>query len=164
MSVPIPIGPRTAKERLNRCTEVMTAVKKSSQAAMQMWVQTHITARLPTWLARKTAHDAFSRHTMVFSNVPGPPEIVRFSGEPVLGIHALFPNLLPQILMLSYGGGVFCNLSIDDTLLEGAAKEIPELYLEELRELAEAYGIEVRGEDLVLESSPGKYFQLPTMQ
>ena len=40
---------------------------------------------LPQFIQRKTAFDIFSRHSMVFSNVQGPPTAVTICGERILG-------------------------------------------------------------------------------
>jgi len=60
-------------------------------------VQNHVLALAPDFLVKKTAHDVFSRHTMVFSNLPGPTEDLVFCGETVTGMQIIFPNLIPQV-------------------------------------------------------------------
>jgi hypothetical protein len=97
---------------------------------------------------------------MVFSNVPGPADIVKFGGEPVVGIQVVFPNLIPQALLLSYGGGIFCNISLDDEPLENVSTDLPQLYLEELRELAKEYGVNAKDSDVLMPESTGRYFRL----
>ena len=37
------------------------------------------------------------RHSLVFSNVPGPPAPFAVGGEPVLGLLPLYPNLITQV-------------------------------------------------------------------
>ena len=61
-------------------------------------------ALAPDFLVKKTAHDVFSRHTMVFSNLPGPTEDLVFCGETVTGMQIIFPNLIPQV-------GIHMNLT-----------------------------------------------------
>lgn len=47
------------------------------------------------------AQQLFSRHTLVFSNVPGPAQPVSIGGKRVLGIYSAFPNLITQVLATS---------------------------------------------------------------
>ncbi len=44
------------------------------------------------------AQDLFSRHSIVFSNLPGPAEEMYLCGEKLLGMQAVFPNLLAQVI------------------------------------------------------------------
>lgn len=76
----------------------------------------------------------------MFSNVPGPQESLYYAGKKMVGMQVLFPNLLPQALILSYDGGVYFNLSVDPEVTDQHA-QLPRLYLEEARALAQCYGL-----------------------
>lgn len=142
VSVPLPLAPVTAKERLHKCHATTTKVKKSPTAFVQMYLQNLLPKILPQFLQQKTAFDIFSRHTMVFSNVPGPSDLISLCGEEVVGMQILFPNILPTVILISYAGGIYFTMNLDDDEMPGAAEELPKYYLEELRELAGEYGVD----------------------
>ena len=114
---------------------------------------------LPQFLQQKTAFDIFTRHSMVFSNVPGPGQDIYVCGEKVVGMQILFPNLLPQSLLISYSDSIFFNMSLDDENLPAAAfTELPGYYLAELRELATAYGVDASDAGILSALSPEGVF------
>lgn len=77
----------------------------------------------------------------MFSNLPGPAQPLLFGGEKVLGMQIIFPNLIPQVIIISYAGGVYFNMSLDPDLVDGHV-ELPRLFLEECADLARSYGVD----------------------
>lgn len=152
VSVAMPLAPSTAKGRLLECHATTALVKKSPTAFIQMYLQNLLPKVLPRFLQQKTAFDIFSRHTLVFSNVPGPSEMISLCGEQVVGMQILFPNILPTVILISYAGGVFFNMNLDDDEMPGAVDELPKYYLEEFKELAAEYGVDT--EDMLNDLSP----------
>lgn len=142
VSIPIPFQPLSAKERLYKCHATTSALKRSPTPGVQMWLQNFLPNILPQAFQQKTAFDIFSRHTCVFSNVPGPADLISLCGEQVVGMQILFPNILPNVILISYAGAIYFNMNMDDELLPGAAEELPKYYLEELKELAKEYGLD----------------------
>lgn len=130
--------------RLKECHKTTVALKNSPMALATLWIQNNVLPCLPKFFQQKAALDLFQRHTMVFSNVPGPSRSIRLCGERVVGLQAIFANLLPQIIMLSYGGAIFANLVVDEEIVTDA-NIIEELYLLELLDLCKAYDIELPG-------------------
>ena len=84
----------------------------------------------------------------VFSNLPGPTEELVFCKERVKGMQIIFPNLIPQVIIISYAGGVHFNMSLDPELVDAHA-ELPQLFLEECAELARCYDIPADVKDIV---------------
>lgn len=76
----------------------------------------------------------------VFSNVPGPQQAMYFANEQMIAIQVLYPNLLPQVIALSYNGGIHMNIVVDPDMLRGA-DEIPGYFVDELVALARAYNL-----------------------
>ena len=108
----------------------MSQLKTAPTAGVQLWLQRVIPLILPQFLQQKTAFDIFTRHSMVFSNVPGPGQDIYLCGEKVVGMQILFPNLVPQCLLISYSDSIFFNMSLDDENLPAAAfAELPGYYL-----------------------------------
>ena len=140
-SLQAPVGEATPLARLAAVRAHVAALKASPVVAVQYWVQSVLLPLLPTWLGQKTAYDIFSRHSTVFSNLPGPEECVAVAGcgEPLLGLQVTFPNLLPQALLLSYHGNIYFNLSLDGAAVDVAL--LREAWLAELAELALALHI-----------------------
>ena len=160
ISCPLPIGSSSSRERLLKSSQEMSFVKASSMAPIQMFLQTFILPLLPQFLQRKTAYDIFSRHSIVFSNVPGPPAPIHFCGEKVLGIQVIFPNLLPQTLIISYAGEMFMNMVLDTQLAEQGETLLPQYYLEEALSLAKAFEIEADVASVVSPVSEGGIFSV----
>ena len=144
----MPLGAGSAKDRLKACNKSTTQLKSTSLVGMQYWIQSNILPLLPSFLAQKTAHDVFSRHSMVFSNLPGPEEQVSLGSKKLLGLHAIFPNILPQVLLLSYHGGIFLNMSLDGNLVKDVDL-LRDCYLQELREMAGDFDIDCSDEEML---------------
>eukprot|EP01038_Epipyxis_sp_PR26KG_P016363 gene16363-22302_t len=141
VSVDLPICSTTAKDRVSDCSIITTKMKTSPAAYLQLWIQDNIISILPKFIGQQIAYDVFTRHSMVFSNLPGPSEPFTFCDSKLLGIQAIFPNLIPQVIIISYNGDVFFNMSVDPDVID-MHSYLPSLYISELKELAESFGIE----------------------
>ena len=65
-----------------------------------------------------------------------------FAGEPLLGIQVVFPNLLPQGLLLSYAGNIHFNMVLqNDALGTDGASIIRQAWRDELQDMGEALGV-----------------------
>ena len=54
-------------------------------------------AGVPQVEASRSASDTMSKHTCVFTNVPGPRDTVHILGQPVVGLSIFVNNILPQV-------------------------------------------------------------------
>lgn len=79
-----------------------------------MFSQNYIAPHLPIPQARHQVADLMSRHSTVFSNVPGPPFSCKLAGKEVTGAQMVFSNLVPQIGLLSYRGYVYGNFCMEE--------------------------------------------------
>lgn len=79
-----------------------------------MFSQNYIAPHLPIPQARHQVADLMSRHSTVFSNVPGPPFSCKLAGKEVTGAQMVFSNLVPQIGLLSYRGNVYGNFCMEE--------------------------------------------------
>lgn len=140
VSAPLAVNEATPVGRLQASAKTTTALKTSPNALVQLFFQNSIVSQLPQFFQRQVALDVFARHSMVFSNVPGPATKVYYCGEAIESMQINFPNLIPQVILISYNGGIFFNMSIDTQELD--AKLLGELYLKELRSLAQELGVE----------------------
>lgn len=160
VSVPIPLASTSVKDRLHQCNVTTSEILKSPTASVQMRIQQILPNLLPKFLQQKITFDIFRRHTMSFSNVAGPTKVSFLGGNRVEGIQVLFPNLLPAGIVVSYAGGLYLNINMDDDDLPGAADDLPRFYIEELNELASAF--EVDSEIILTQKSLDGYFSIST--
>jgi len=141
LSLPMPVGVSEARQRVDATHATFASVKASAEAAAAR-LAVQINSCSPPLLLGTVAQQLFSRHTCVFSNVPGPAEAVYIAGQRVVAIYSAFPNLILQVLCLSYNGQMYMSIACDDSIPQ--ADDLAALYLDELRELAKAYGVQDR--------------------
>ncbi|GMH49048.1 hypothetical protein TL16_g00431 [Triparma laevis f. inornata] len=87
-----------------------------------------IPPKLPVNLGRQTVYDTFIRHSIIFSNVPGPAQPVKFGGQQVTETQMYFNNLVPQVGILSYDGKIFMNMNIDTEAIPGSEQAFARHY------------------------------------
>ena len=129
VSAAIPVTGTSAVKRVKMAQRTMKEIKQSPDAYVAQWIQEN---GLST---KDLVHGLFARHTCVFTNVPGPTEEIRFGGAKVKGIQMLFPNIIPQLSVLSYANKMYFNFNIDKEVCKGW-EQLPQFYMEELAELA----------------------------
>jgi diacylglycerol O-acyltransferase / wax synthase len=159
LSVDLPMNSPSAVDRVMECNKNMSELKTSPIAFVTLWIQSNLLSYLPVALQRQIGFDLFSRHTMVFSNVPGPNKPITLAGEKVVNMQVVFPNLLPQVILVSYAGSVFNCMVIDDKLIENPQK-LCEYYLEDLREVAKKYNVDYSSEAMLSDRTPGNEFDM----
>lgn len=75
----------------------------------------------------------------------------------MVGLQVMFPNILPQVMIVSYGGGVFFNMNVDvDDVSE--PEKLAEFFLAEVTELAEHYGVDTSPVHMLSPRSTGGTF------
>lgn len=94
----VPLAAPSALERLEQTHAVFSRIKGSLEPFVAKMLTAANAAALPSCAARKVARDTLSRHSLVFSNVPGPAEPLAICGQRVLGLHACYPNMIPQVV------------------------------------------------------------------
>ena len=62
-------------------------------------------------------------------------------GQPVVGLLPAFPNLIPQVLCVSYHARMWMSLVVDPNAIVQPQKLV-DYYLDELKKLAEAAGVD----------------------
>jgi hypothetical protein len=162
LSVPLPMDALVVTDRLEQCHTTMEAMKTSVDALVQLYLQDNLLSKAPEFLIHQTAFDSIARHSLIFSNVPGPQKTAYFANEPVAGLYAMFPNLINQVLILSYNGAVFMNMAVDSNII----KDIPGLqkaFMQEAIELAETYGLSTDAANMLAETSSGGEFAVTSV-
>lgn len=113
MSASIHVDQVDIMDRLEAIRTTTSFLKSSPRAFVQLWMQNNIVSKLPVFLAQKTADDIFDRHSLVLTNVPGPEQSCWFAGKQVTEVQLLFPNVIPQVDLLSYAGSIYGNIIYD---------------------------------------------------
>jgi WS/DGAT C-terminal domain/Wax ester synthase-like Acyl-CoA acyltransferase domain len=125
-SIDMCLGEEDIEERLRRIHTNTMALKTSPIVPVTMWIQNRICPWLPRSVTRQTLYDTFCRHSLVFSNVPGPSVKCLLAGKLVTGIQMFYPNLIPQVGLLSYAGYIHGNIIITTMDKERALVPKPE--------------------------------------
>ena len=138
VSADLSVGCETPLERLAAIHETTSFLKKSPRAFVQLWFQNNVGPLLPLSFGRQATFDIFSRHSLVLTNVPGPEKECLFAKAKITGVQMIFPNVIPQVDLLSYAGNIYGNIVYDP-------KDLPEgeifaqLYAKALVDLAEVF-------------------------
>ncbi|KAL3919163.1 MAG: hypothetical protein SGILL_003892 [Bacillariaceae sp.] len=116
ISCDLSVGMDSVTDRLKSVHQSLSKLKKSLVPALTMGLQTYVLKYAPSWFNRDQVLQIFARHSMVFSNVPGPPDPVLFAGKEVMSVQMIHLNLIPQLGLLSYRGTIFGNIcvAVDD--------------------------------------------------
>jgi len=136
-------------ERLSHIHATTTELKSSSKPYMQLLIQNTIPPLLPLKVGRQTVYDVFCRHSVVFSNVPGPPTLCTIAGGSVCrGVQMFYANLIPQVGLISYAGNVYGNIILDPNEIPNCQR-LATFYAKAFVDLAERFDVD---DDVVLPS------------
>jgi hypothetical protein len=115
----LPIDEPSPGGRLEKVVEVCNNLKSPAyMAGLGGFIDT-VTAIAPQGVLRKAAAETFSKHSMLVTNVPWtskPTTVPRVGGEIVKEVQMVFPNLIPQVSIISYNGMVFASIVADPAL------------------------------------------------
>jgi WS/DGAT C-terminal domain/Wax ester synthase-like Acyl-CoA acyltransferase domain len=120
VSTDMAVGSCDILHRLERIHNATTLLKHSPQALIQLGLQNNVAGRLPQAVGQQTVLDVFRRHSLVFSNVPGPERTCKLAEHVVTGVQMFFSNLIPQVGVLSYAGYIGGNIVLDPEAVPGA--------------------------------------------
>lgn len=136
----IPISDETPRSRLMKAHQIFSELKRSPEVLVAK-AATAANSTQPTCVLRKVGQSLFSRHSLIYSNVPGPGQRIMVAGEEVQQIWPMFPNIISQLLCVSYNGLLYMTLALDAKIvLEPESLSL--LYLDELRALAVEFGVD----------------------
>lgn len=129
-------------ERVQLARKNLGAIKNSPLVPVQMAIQDSLVPLLPYAVSRQTVFDVLSRHSVVFTNVPGPANPVAFAGKEVTDIQMFYGNLITQLSLMSYRGTVSGNFCLDGDAIPDA-QSLSRLFSNSLVKLAERLDVEV---------------------
>ena len=137
VTVPMPVTEPHPEARLRRTMQDFTAIKTSAYARVALACTNLSIKTLPISVCRDTTTNVFARHSIVFSNVPGPQTPVCLAGAVMTEIQQVFLNCISQAGVLSYNGTLYGNLVVDSNLVPDP-RALGHLYIAELQALAAA--------------------------
>jgi len=141
-SIPLAVSPTSTRlERLKDTHEATTALKNSPAVFVQKIIQDSFYHFLPQFLSRHLCADLMSKHSICFSNVPGPQKPLAVAGKEIVAVEAIFPNVLPQINLFSYNGRIYGNMILDSVAIP-SPNLVSEFFEEEIYRLAMAVGVD----------------------
>eukprot|EP00929_Paragymnodinium_shiwhaense_P065669 TRINITY_DN32901_c0_g2_i1.p1 TRINITY_DN32901_c0_g2~~TRINITY_DN32901_c0_g2_i1.p1 ORF type:complete len:525 (+),score=58.43 TRINITY_DN32901_c0_g2_i1:180-1754(+) len=142
-SCPLPIDEATAGGRLKRTTDAFSNLKSTPYVAGLNCLTSALQTMMPKTALRKAVSETFSKHSLLCTDVPGPTVPVVFpkdGGETLGEVHMVFPNIISQVSLISYGGFVYGNIVSDPGLIAEPAK-LGQFWAEEFAMLRDA-GVE----------------------
>ena len=89
---------------------------------------------LPAAASAKTVLDIYTKHSCVFTNVPGPQTPITIGGARVVDFEAAIGNAIPQLSAVSYDGAIRFSVCVDPALVPDAHR-LAEFFYDELRAL-----------------------------
>lgn len=133
ISCDLSVGTSNVLDRLWKINDNLTTLKKGLVPMVSAFLSSIVMKWLPRVIGRDQVIQLFSRHSMVLSNVPGPPEPVSFANHEVQAVHMIHMNIIPQLSFLSYRDIIFCNAIVgiegngrdEDTLSKRRRKRLP---------------------------------------
>jgi hypothetical protein len=116
ISCDLSVGTSQILDRLWKIHDRLSDLEKGLVPMVSFILSNFAMKWLPRTISRDQTLQLFSRHSMVLSNVPGPPEPVSFANHEVKSVQMIHMNLIPQLAFLSYRGTIFGNaiVGIDD--------------------------------------------------
>lgn len=112
VSLTFPMGVMSAATRLQKAKKTCDFMKRSPEPYVTRWLNKFVNAAGPD-VQRKVVFDYMSRHSMVFTNVPGPTETIVLMGSRVRDIVFACANLVNQVSVVSYSGSLRLTLVVD---------------------------------------------------
>jgi hypothetical protein len=122
-------------DRLQHIHATTNEIKSTPRAFLQLLIQNTLPPLLPESIGQKTLFDVMSRHSLVFSNVPGPERPCQIAGKVAQSVQMFYANLIPQIGLLSYAGKVHGNMVLDPDAIPNS-RSLARYYAAALLQLA----------------------------
>ncbi|KAF4699521.1 hypothetical protein FOZ63_027027 [Perkinsus olseni] len=120
--------------------EPMNHLKRSLEFLTSMFITNTILPRMPKFVPQSSSRDLFSRHSVVFSNVPGLQTPCCFAGKEVESIYPVFLNIITQVIVLSYNRQLMFSITLDPNVVTDYEK-FEGYYRDELLDMGKRLGI-----------------------
>jgi len=142
LSFDLKIGEKDIMKRLQHIHKQSTSLKNSPLGYVQYFLQNQVLKYVPIELNRQTVYDVFSRHSMSWSNVPGPQEEICIASKPVKSCYYFVPTLIPVISMLSYNGQIHITFVAAESGIQNVDL-MPTFYMKSLVTLGNELNVDI---------------------
>ncbi|EER17754.1 conserved hypothetical protein [Perkinsus marinus ATCC 50983] len=126
--------------RLEETDGAMNRLKKSLDSTTSNFISNKLMPLYPLRKAQEATRAIYSRHTAIFSNVPGPTQPCCIGGKQIEAIYPIFLTLVEQVIVMSYNGQFYFNTTVDPNVVTDYDK-FEGYYREELLDLGKRLGI-----------------------
>jgi len=140
MSCRLPIDEPTPLGRLDRVTQTCNDLKNMAYIAGVNRTTQLVVGVLPQSATAKAVSELFSKHSLLVSSTPAmtvPTSFPEMGGKTISEMHMVFPNIIPQLSVISYNGSIAANLVADPQLFPEPEK-LGELWGSEFKVLQKA--------------------------
>jgi len=138
-SCALPIGEPTVEGRMDKTKAACEVLKSPAYIAGLHNFTEFVKNVAPKSFLRKAAGDTFSKHSLLITNIPTATVPLAFpkGGDAIIQeMQMVFPNIIPQVSILSYNGNINANLVADPALFP-QPERLGQLWVSELEALAE---------------------------
>lgn len=118
-SCPLPIGAPTPEERVQRTVLACRGLKSQAYMSGLIGFTNFVKGAAPKSFLRKSVAEYFSKHSLLVTQVPSatvPTTFPKGTGEVISEVQMVFPNIIPQVSIISYNGVVNANIVADPEL------------------------------------------------
>lgn len=137
VSLTLPMGVMSVADRLKKAHKVCNTMKRSPEPYVTRALNEIVNIAGPN-VQRQIVCDYMTRHSMVFTNVPGPTEPILLFGKRVRDIVFACANIINQVSVLSYAGHLRLTLVVDSDVTPDA-EYIGQMFSEEIAALKAVY-------------------------
>jgi len=154
ISLPLPVNIDTPVGRVMEVNKEMTKIKNSADPLAAKNITILAQTVLPSAANAQASLETMTKHSCVWTNVPGFDETAYLAGHAIRGIFPIISNVrppacslltlyqvIPQISALSYDGKINMNFVVDPTKFTEPVK-LKEFFLQDLEELRAFTGVE----------------------
>lgn len=136
-----PVHKALLRDRFDASHSTWEAIKHCTIVPVSTVIQTLAATKLPGSVVRQTSLDIATRQSCIFSNVPGPQVPSYIAGQRLSSVHMIFPNVIPQIGILSIDGSLHMAATLRKNPKVNLQQVLPALFAEELAEACKVYRV-----------------------
>jgi diacylglycerol O-acyltransferase len=137
-SLPVEFPANKPVDRLKEIKKRSDQLKSSLEPLFMFGMHVILRTFLPYNMVQDINFEALMRHSMLFTNVPGPEKRVYIAGKPVDYVDPMFVGAIPQLTAVSYNGKVAVSWVVDDDFVKDPAR-LAECFKEELIALKDSF-------------------------
>ncbi|KAF4666969.1 hypothetical protein FOL47_003828 [Perkinsus chesapeaki] len=126
--------------RLEATDKIMNSMKNSLEPTTSNFITNTLMPLLPPPKPQESTKSLYSRHTAIFSNVPGPQQACCVAGKEIEAVYPIFLTLVEQVIVMSYNGEFYFNTTLDPNVVKDYDK-FEGYYRDELLDMGRRLGV-----------------------